>query len=360
MSDRAWMYTGYTSQKVWTEEWLTKTKGFVRAAFANGQELSWCPCARCDNYKKRDELEMSKDLQKFGFTPGYTVWTLHGESAQRARAEVVRRRTDEHGTGTADMVQDFDDARDSDEEMEESAKAFTEMLESSKRPLHEHTELCQLDAISQIMALKAQFNLGRECYDAMMTVFGRFLPKGHVLPPNLYQSDKILRALKMPYEKIHACEKGCVLFRLQYEDLNYCPICNSSRYVVVDNGMGEKTQTKIPVNVLRYMPIVPRLQRLFMVEETARQMTWHKTGKRTELDADGNVMMVHTSDGEAWKRFDALHKEKTADPRHPRVAVSTDGFSVFGQMAAPYSCWPVFVIPLNLPPGRLCKERTFS
>ena len=164
----------------------------------------------------------------------------------------------------------------------------------------------------------------------------------------------------MPYEKIHAYEKGCVLFRLQYEDLNYCPICNSSRYVVVDNGMGEKTQTKIPVNVLRYMPIVPRLQRLFMVEETARQMTWHKTGKRAERGADGNGMMEHTLDGEAWKRFDVLHKEKTTDPRHPRVAVSTDGFSVFGQMATPYSCWPVFVIPLNLPPGRLCKERTFS
>ena len=137
--------------------------------------------------------------------------------------------------------------------------------------------------------------------------------------------------------------------------------CKSSRYVVVDNGMGEKTQTKIPVNVLRYMPIVPRLQRLFMVEETARQMTWHKTGKRTELDADGNVMMVHTSDGEPWKHFDALHKEKTADPRHPRVTVSTDGFSVFGQMAAPYIFWPMFVIPLNPPPpGRLCNERIFS
>ena len=105
------------------------------------------------------------------------------------------------------------------------------------------------------------------------------------------------------------------------------------------------------------MPIVPRLHRLFMVEETARQMTWHKTGKRTELDADGNVMMVHTSDGEAWKRFDALHKEKTADPRHPRVVVSTDGFSVFGQMAAPYSCWPVLVIPLNLPPPGQIMQR---
>ena len=85
---------------------------------------------------------MGKHLQKWGFTPDYTVWTFHGESAQRTRAEVVRRRTDEHGTGIDAMVQDFDDARDSDDEMEESAKAFYEMLESSKRPLHEHTELC--------------------------------------------------------------------------------------------------------------------------------------------------------------------------------------------------------------------------
>ena len=100
------------------------------------------------------------------------MWTFHGESAQHARAEVVRRRTDEHGTGMENMVQDLDDARDSDEEMEESAKAFTKMLESSKRPLHKHNELCQLDAISQIMDLKAQFNLGRECYNMMMTVIG--------------------------------------------------------------------------------------------------------------------------------------------------------------------------------------------
>jgi hypothetical protein len=124
--------------------------------------------------------------------------------------------------------------------------------------------------------------------------------------------------------------------------------------------MGEKRQTKIAVNVLQYMPIIPRLQRLFMVEETARQMTWHKLGKRTELDADGNQMLVHTSDAFAWKHFDAIHHDKAADPRHPRVAISTDGFNVFGMMAAQYSCWPVFVIPLNLPPDRLCKERTFS
>ena len=147
MSDRAWMYTGHPSQKEMTKEWFLKTKEFVKAAFANGQERNYCPCPGCDNYKKTTEAVMIKHLQR-GFKPNYTVWTFHGESIQRTRAEVVRRRTDEHGTGIEDMVQDFDDARDSEDEMEESAKAFYEMLESSKRPLHEHTELCQLDAIA--------------------------------------------------------------------------------------------------------------------------------------------------------------------------------------------------------------------
>ncbi|KAI5016248.1 hypothetical protein ZWY2020_006099 [Hordeum vulgare] len=65
----------------------------------------------------------------------HTASSLH-----HPRAEVVRRCTDEHGNWIEDMVQDFDDTQDSDDEMEESAKAFYEMLESSKRLLHEHTE----------------------------------------------------------------------------------------------------------------------------------------------------------------------------------------------------------------------------
>jgi len=38
------------------------------------------------------------------------------------------------------------------------------------------------------------------------------------------------------------------------------------------------------------------------------------------------------------------------EARNVCVAVAIDGFNPYGMMAAPYSCWPVFVIPLNLPP----------
>jgi hypothetical protein len=61
--------------------------------------------------------------------------------------------------------------------------------------------------------------------------------------------------------------------------------------------------------------------------------------------------MVHPSDGEAWKHFDAIHHEKASEARNVRVALATDGFNLYGLMVAPYTCWSVFVIPLNLPPG---------
>jgi hypothetical protein len=65
--------------------------------------------------------------------------------------------------------------------------------------------------------------------------------------------------------------------------------------------------------------------------------------------------MRHPCDGEAWKQFDEDFKDFASEPRNVRLAVATDGFTPFSRDAAPYSCWPVFVTPLNLPPGFIMK-----
>ena len=80
-------------------------------------------------------------------------------------------------------------------------------------------------------------------------------------------------------------------------------------------------------------------------------MTWHKKGKRYNPDK-----MVHASDGEAWTHFDVIHHEKAKEARNVRVALATDGFNPYGMTAAPYTCWPVFVIPINLPPRRMLSK----
>jgi hypothetical protein len=81
-----------------------------------------------------------------------------------------------------------------------------------------------------------------------------------------------------------------------------------------------------------------------MTEESAKQMTWHKNGKRYNPDK-----MVHASVGEAWKHFDAIHREKAEEARNVHVVLATDGFNPYGMSVAPYTCWLVFVIPINLP-----------
>ena len=109
------------------------------------------------------------------------------------------------------------------------------------------------------MALKSQLGISRDGFDNMLTVFGCLLPDGHILPRNMSESQRLLRALKMPYEQIHVCPNRCVLFRKDHADAKYCPKCDSSRYLEVDSGDGHKRQLEIPVKILRYLPFIPRI-----------------------------------------------------------------------------------------------------
>ena len=225
--------------------------------------------------RRQTKLDMSKHLVKNGFTSDYTRWIYHGE-ADRGRDEVLRQRIEEYDddAGVGDMLNDYHethfDEASREEEPEATAKAYYDMLSAAQQPLHGHTKVSQLDAIARLMAVKSQFTLSRDTFDIMLAVFGSLLLDGHILPKSMYEAQKLLRALKMPYEQIHACPKGCILFRKEYAEEKYCVKCESSRFLEVDSGDGQKRQLAIPVKILRYLPFIPRIQRLYMTEESAK------------------------------------------------------------------------------------------
>jgi hypothetical protein len=68
-------------------------------------------------------------------------------------------------------------------------------------------------------------------------------------------------------------------------------------------------------------------------------------------------VMVHHSDLDAWKALDNFGPEFAWDMRNVRIGLATDGFTPFSENATSYSCWPVFVVPYNLPP--LCMKYVF-
>jgi hypothetical protein len=302
---------------------------------------------------------------------------------ERDRGEVMRQRID--GNENDGILNLLDDLRDADmpelpwdeqsepeeppepegppqpeelpeEEPEPTARAFIDMMASARRPLYPGAKMSQLDGITQLLADKCMFESTRASFEKTLSTVGNMLPEGHCLPKTMYETKKILKALKMDYVTYDVCPKLCLLFWKDYADDKYCAKCGHSRYHEVDVGNGQKRQTKVAIKILRYLPFIKRIQRLYMFEETAKQMTWHKTGIRLQ-DEKKRVPMVHPSDGQSWKHFDEKHPNEASEARNVRIAIATDGFNPYGMSTAAYSCWPVFVIPLNLPPGVVMQRK---
>jgi hypothetical protein len=105
--------------------------------------------------------------------------------------------------------------------------------------------------------------------------------------------------------------------------------------------------------ILRYFPVIPRLQRLYMSDTTSSLMRWHK---RDKIVSDGK--MCHPANSIAWKHVDRMDTKFASDPHNVRLALASDGFNPFGMLNVTYNTWPVILIPYNLPLW-LCLKQSF-
>jgi hypothetical protein len=154
----------------------------------------------------------------------------------------------------------------------------------------------------------------------------------------------------MEYKKIDACKDNYILFYKEHMDETKCLKCGKSRFVEVVNEDFEKVTTKVIHKQLRYMPLIPRMKRLFLSKKTAKHMRWHK-----EVVRENDQVMVHPSDSEAWKALDDFDADFTRDAWNVCIGLAMDGFSLYNTSAASYSSWPVFAILYNISPS-LCMK----
>ncbi|GKV33217.1 hypothetical protein SLEP1_g41749 [Rubroshorea leprosula] len=165
---------------------------------------------------------------------------------------------------------------------------------------------------------------------------------------DFYSAKKMINVLGLGYKKIDICVNDCFLYYdEQSRNLTACPVCGESRYE--PRNMSAIRQKDVPRKSLWYLPITPRLQRLYMSRKTVEHMTWHL---KCRENADE---VIHPAGSEAWKHFDETHPTFADEPRNVRLGLCTDGFNPFGCFATPYSCWPVFLTVYNLPP-ELCMK----
>ena len=330
-----------------------------------------CPCSRCKllTFQKRDDCQLH--LLKWGFMPNYYIWTSHGESYLNNEPVTVSTRPESLETNNMyrDMVYDavgpifsqdscLDGVGPSNvqecETIEEEApnpkaQQFYDLLHASDEPLYSGcTRHSKLSAVSRMLHLKSEQNMPDIHFNSWAGLINELLPdEGNKVPENFYRTKQFIDALGLPVEKIHVCINGCMLFWGDDEEAMECKFCNHPRFKV---GNSKKSKL-VPYQKMYYLPITPRLQRLYASEETAKHMTWHK-----EHVHEGDEM-CHPSDGEAWKHFDHVYPNFAREPRNIRLALCADGFSPFGVSGKSYSCWPVIVTPYNLPPWMCMKTQ---
>jgi hypothetical protein len=330
-----------------SDAWVRVADEFVALAFAGDACFAKCPCRECRNLIRLKKVEVSYHIFKHGFMLNYLVWHEHGE---------VETTIESDGDQDVDRMDDMvDDNRNEHPELQnnqalpEDVKEFYKLLEALKAKVHEGTDVTVLQAVTRLMAMKSKYNFSNNCYNDIVKLIIDLIPSNHNMPKDLYHCKKIVAGLGMNYQKIDACEDNCMLFWKEHEKTTHCIHYGKSRYVVVLDEDGNEVTTNVPIKQLWYMPITPWLKRLFLNQETVKQMRWHKEGDHQDQDSD---IMVHPSDGEAWQALDRFDPEFAKDPRSVRLGLSTDEFTPYTNNSTSYSCWPIFMMPYNLPPNK--------
>ncbi|XP_062114463.1 uncharacterized protein LOC133825550 [Humulus lupulus] len=108
-----------------------------------------------------------------------------------------------------------------------------------------------------------------------------------------------------------------------------------------------------PAKLLRYFPITPRFQRMFINEETISFLKWHSTNKRM----DGK--MSHSVDSEAWDAVNERWPDFSLEPYNLRLGISADGVNPYKNMSSTYSCWAIMLVVYNFPPS-MCMKNEFT
>jgi hypothetical protein len=236
-------------------------------------------------------------LCKFGFIPGYDVWTHHGETIHQRTTSVVEDEDDRSGDDRMDEMLDAirSELETNPEDLPTpKVQKFFDMLKASEELLHEHTTVSVLAFFTRITSIKSKFAFSNKCYRELLRLFSDVLPSNHKMPKDMYQSKKLLSALGMEYEKIDVCKDNCMIFYKEHKNEKKCLKCGKPRFIEVVNEDGEIVMTKTAHKQLGYMPLTPRMKRLFISNKTTRHMRWHKEGV-----CENDQVMVHLSDSEA-------------------------------------------------------------
>ncbi|XP_039809627.1 uncharacterized protein LOC120673017, partial [Panicum virgatum] len=366
-----------------SKEFIDGLHYFLSVAEANKQNgFMCCPCVHCNNNKDYSSSRiLHSHIFANGFMKKYVCWTKHGEQGVTME-DNEEEDFDDHFPGNAGIgafdddipmeepevdVAENDPSNDlgqalhnvqADCESETERLKFQKLLEDHHKLLYPDCQngFKKLGITLELLQWKATNGVSDKGFGELLKLVKKMLHKDNELPATTYEAKQLVCPLGLEVQKIHACPNDCILYRGEYENLDACPVCSALRYKIRKDDPGdvegEPPRKRVPAKVMWYLPIIPRLKRLFRNKDNAKLMRWHKEERKKDS------MLRHPADGSQWRKIDRTYPKFDLDARNIRFGLSTDGMNPFGEMSSGHSTWPVTLCLYNLPPW-LCMKRKF-
>ncbi|XP_070012997.1 uncharacterized protein [Nicotiana sylvestris] len=357
MDYRTWMYNrNYPNRRFLREKFIEGVEEFITHAMSLEPFLIGglirCPCVKCKCLHYFGPEDVKTHLYQKGFKDNYFVWTSHGEIdgidgvfhnvvGQNSRLvgnNVQHPRYHEMVADALGMHFDFETNKSVEQPPNEEAKYFYEQLKVASRPLKQGSMHSQLSVAVRLLSIKSDTNISQAGMDSFIGLMSELVDPDFNIPEDFYKAKRLVSKLGLSSMRIDCCEDGCMLYYKGDADLESCKFCEKPRFKRLSSGKNAAVKS------MHYLPLIPRLKRLYASMSSAPHMRWHYENRRPP------GVMCHPSDGEAWKHFDRTYPDYASEPRNVRLGLCVDGFTPFSVSATPYSCWPVFITPYNLPP----------
>ncbi|GJS72274.1 hypothetical protein Tco_0705115 [Tanacetum coccineum] len=224
-----------------------------------------------------------RHLIEHGFDKNYTCWDLHGET----REPQVDSQTFVSDTNHEENDSNDDNYRNNLDEMlqdaernvdEKNVKKLQQLFVEAEKALYNGCKkFTKLSFVVKLLDLKAKNNWSDKSFTTLLELLHEAFPEDNELPVSTYQAKKLTCPMGLEVQRIHACPNDCILYRKAYKDLHECPVCMESRYkhknlTELDSDV---TKNGPPAKLLWYLPIIPRLKKLYANPKDAKNLRWH-------------------------------------------------------------------------------------
>ncbi|XP_047271356.1 uncharacterized protein LOC124900097 [Capsicum annuum] len=267
---------------------------------------------------------------------------VHDRHARIQHARVhhrVQHDRVQHEDRIHEMVNDtfgIGDGMEPEQNLEEDpikeARGFYKQLEEASHPLCEGSLDSTLTVAVRLLSIKSDWKVSQDAMDSMISLLGELENPELNIPQIFYQAKKLVSKLGLSYNRIH------MLFNKNDVELENCKFYEHARYKWTPGGK------MISIKVLHYLPLIPRLKRLYALMSSAPHIKWHYENRRP------SGVLSHPLDREAWKYFDRTYPDFASESRNVRLGLCAYDFTPFSNSGTPYSCWPVFITSYNLLP----------